>query len=189
MKAIFATTQNYLLGIGGTMPWCHSEDYKELGKMDMDYFKEITKDSKVVMGYNTWVSIGQKPLKGRKEHYIITSKKDLSHDDSRVRFVDLKTFVKKYSKDKDLVCIGGGQIYKELLPYYTEIYWNELRMEEKDLKDIMKRFDNKVFLSRKIVHVLDNPVENNYREGSTVMTLDSKGNTITFKRLIKKATP
>ena len=88
-----------------------------------------------------------------------------------------------------MVCIGGGQIYKELLPYYTEIYWNELRMDEKDLKDIMNRFDDKVYLSRKIVHILDNPAENNYREGSTVMTLDSKVNTITFKRLIKKATP
>ena len=78
MKAIFATTQNFLLGLDGTMPWCLSEDYNELGRMDMDYFKEITKNAKVVMGYNTWLSLGEKPLKGRKEHFIITSFSNIS---------------------------------------------------------------------------------------------------------------
>ena len=108
MKAIFATTQNFLLGLDGTMPWCLSEDYNELGRMDMDYFKEITKNAKVVMGYNTWLSLGEKPLKGRKEHFIITTKKGLTHDDERVKFLDLKTFIKKYAFDEEIICIGGG---------------------------------------------------------------------------------
>ena len=114
MKAIFATTQDYLLGLRGTMPWALTDEYKEIGKLDMDYFKEITREAKVVMGYNTWLSLGENPLKGRKEHFIITTKKDLTHDDERVKFIDLKTFLKKYSKE-DIICIGGGQIYKELL--------------------------------------------------------------------------
>lgn len=186
MKAIFATTQNFLLGLDGTMPWCLSEDYNELGRMDMDYFKEITKNAKVVMGYNTWLSLGEKPLKGRKEHFIITTKKGLTHDDERVKFLDLKTFIKKYAFDEEIICIGGGQIYKELLPYYKEIYWNELKLKDDFFKTVFPKVKEKTYLSRKIVHVLKNPNENGFREGTTVMNLDSQGNSITYKRYIKK---
>lgn len=189
MKAIFATTQNYLLGLDGTMPWCHSKMFEELGKMDMSFFREITKDARVVMGYNTWVSIGQKPLRGRKDHYIITTKKGLIHQDSRVRFMDLKTFINKYSHETDIVCIGGGKIYKELLPYYTEIYWNELKLQQNEYRKILNEHENKVYLSRKISHILKNPNEHGFKQIITLMNLDSQGNTITYKRLMKKATP
>lgn len=188
MKAIFATTQNFLLGLGGTMPWCHSDEYEELSKMDMSYFREMTKSCKVVMGYNTWKSIGEKPLNGRKEHFIITNKKGLVHDDERVRFMDLKTFIKKYAKE-DVICIGGGQIYKELMPYYTEIYWNELKLDDSFFNEVIGNFEDKVYLNRKLVHLLKYPEEFNFRETTTVMQLDSKGNTITYKRYIRKATP
>ena len=63
MKAIFATTQDYLLGLRGTMPWALTDEYKEIGKLDMDYFKEITREAKVVMGYNTWKSLLSSLLK------------------------------------------------------------------------------------------------------------------------------
>lgn len=189
MKAIFATTQDYLLGMNGTMPWSLVEEYKEIGKLDMDYFREITREARVVMGYNTWLSIGQKPLKGRKEHFIITTKKGLTHEDSRVRFLDLKTFIKKYSKEKDIICIGGGKIYKELLPYYDEIYWNELSLNTEGYKKLLEEnTDNKVYLSRKIVHVMTRPDDYKMREKATVMMLDTSGNTITYHRYTKKPT-
>ena len=186
MKAIFATTQNFLLGLDGTMPWRHSEKFNELGKMDMTYFRELTKESKVVMGYNTWVSIGQKPLQGRKDHYIITTKKGLIHEDSRVRFMDLKTFLNKYSKEKDIICIGGGKIYKELLPYFTEIYWNELILEQAQFRKILNEHKDKVYLSRRISHILENPLQHGFRQGNTIMNLDSQGNSITYKRYIRR---
>lgn len=184
MKAIFATTQDYLLGLRGTMPWALTDEYKEIGKLDMDYFKEITRDAKVVMGYNTWKSLGETPLKGRKEHFIITTKKDLTHDDERVKFLDLKTFLKKYSKE-DIICIGGGQIYKELLPYYTEIYWNELVLDDTYKKMLNANKDTRVYLNRKIVHLLKNPKEYGFREPTQVFMLDSKGNSITYNRFVK----
>lgn len=191
MKAIFATTQGKLLGLGGTMPWCHHECFAEIGKMDMCYFKEITKEANVVMGYNTWVSMGQKPLKGRKTHYIITRKKGLTHEDSRVRFMDLNTFIKKYVHEENLVCIGGRQIYKALMPYFDEIYWNELRLLDIFYKDVMPKFndEDKVYISSNLRHVIDYPTKNGFREPTVVMQFDKIGNIITYKRFTKKATP
>lgn len=170
----------------GTMPWRLSEDYEELGRMDMDYFREITKGAKVVLGMGTWLSMGEKPLLGRKEHYVITSQKDVAHDDPRVKFMDLKTFIKKYADDDEIICIGGGQIYKQLFPYFKEIYWNELKLKDNFFKEVLPKYEDRVYLNRKMVHALKNPNENGFREGATVMNLDSQGNTITYKRFIKK---
>ena len=191
MKAIFATTQSKLLGLGGTMPWCHHNCFSEIGKMDMSYFKEITKEANVVMGYNTWVSMGQKPLKGRKTHYIITRKKGLTHEDERVRFMDLNTFIKKYIHEENLFCIGGKQIYKALLPYFDEIYWNELKLCENYYFDMLKNFneEEKVYLSGSVCHVIEYPTKHGFREPTMVMQLDDKCNVITYKRFTKRATP
>ena len=188
MKAIFATTQGKLLGLGGTMPWCHSEKFSDIGKMDMGYFKEITKDANVVMGYNTWVSMGQKPLKGRKTHYIITRKKGLTHEDERVRFMDLNTFIKKYVHEENLFCIGGRQIYKALMPYFDEIYWNELKLSEVFYKEVLPKFEDKVYLSSNLCHVIDYPEKNGFRKPTIVMQMDYMGNIITYKRYTKRVT-
>lgn len=189
MKAIFATTQDYLLGLRGTMPWALTEEYKEIGKLDMDYFREITKESKVCMGYNTWLSIGEKPLNGRKEHFVITSKKGLVHEDERVKFISFEMFVKKYKHSDDIICIGGGMLYRSLLPYFKEIYWNELSLTDGHYENLLKEFPNdKVFLDRKLVHVLNNPVEHGLQEKATVLMFDKQGNTLTFHRYTKKAT-
>lgn len=157
----------------------------------MSYFKEITKEANVVMGYNTWVSMGQKPLKGRKTHYIITSKKGLTHEDSRVRFMDLNTFIKKYIHEENLFCIGGRQIYKALLPYFDEIYWNELKLLDDIYFDMVKQFkeEDRVYLSGSVRHAIDYPEKNGFRKPTIVMQLDDRGNIITYKRFIRRATP
>ena len=170
------------------MPWCHHESFSEIGKMDMSYFKEITKESNVVMGYNTWVSMGQKPLKGRKTHYIITTKKGLTHEDERVRFMDLNTFIKKYVHEENLVCIGGKQIYTTLLPYFDEIYWNELKLNDVFHKEVYDKFDDKVYLGGAVCSVIDYPSRNGFKEGASVMQIDKLGNVITYKRYTKRAT-
>ena len=156
----------------------------------MSYFKEITKDANVVMGYNTWVSMGQKPLKGRKIHYIITTKKGLTHEDQRVRFMDLNTFIKKYVHEENLVCIGGKQIYTALLPYFDEIYWNELKLNDVFFDEVLPKFDtdDKVYVGGAICSVIDYPNKHGYREGASVMQLDKLGNVITYKRYTKRAT-
>ncbi len=154
----------------------------------MSYFKQMTKDANVVMGYNTWVSMGQKPLKGRRTHYIITRKKGLTHEDERVRFMDLNTFIKKYIHEQNLFCIGGKQIYTALLPYFDEIYWNELKLNEDFYNEVLPKFEDKVYLSGNLSHVIEYPTKHGFREPTMVMQLDDKGNIITYKRYTKRAT-
>ena len=53
---IVAIAKNYAIGRGGKLPWHYSADLK--------FFKQTTSGNAVVMGFNTWKSIGQ-PLPNR----------------------------------------------------------------------------------------------------------------------------
>ena len=86
---------------------------------DMKFFRETTSGNVVVMGGNTLRSFpGQKPLKNRVN--IVLSRGQVRDDCVIVRSFDqLKTEMKK-RKNQEIYVIGGGEIYKELLPYCDE---------------------------------------------------------------------
>ena len=56
------------IGIGGKLPWHISEDLKN--------FKQLTLDTKIVMGRKTWESLPVKPLPQRKNIVLSTQKQD-----------------------------------------------------------------------------------------------------------------
>lgn len=135
MNAILATTQDFLLALKGTMPWTLSEDLKEISKMDMSFFRKMTKGAKIVMGYNTWKSLNKKPLPGRDVHYIITSKKLISTDN--VKYITLKDFKANHMNEPNLWCIGGAKLYSELIPLCKDIYWNEIIITKKKYNKLL----------------------------------------------------
>ena len=83
---------------------------------DMKFFRETTTGHTVVMGGNTLRSFpNQKPLKNRVN--IVLTRKQVCDECVVVRSYDeLKTELKK-RENEDIYIIGGGEIYKALLPY------------------------------------------------------------------------
>ena len=88
--------------------------------LDMKFFRETTSGHTVVMGGNTLRSFpGQKPLKNRVN--IVLSRGQVRDDCVIVRsFDELKSEMKK-RENEEIYVIGGGVIYKELLPYCQEV--------------------------------------------------------------------
>lgn len=88
---------------------------------DMKFFRETTMGHTVVMGGNTLRSFpGQKPLKNRVN--IVLSRGQVRDDCVIVRSYEaLKTAIKN-REDEDVFVIGGGEVYKELLPYCHGAY-------------------------------------------------------------------
>ena len=86
---------------------------------DMKFFRETTMGHTVVMGGNTLRSFpNQKPLKNRVN--IVLSRGQVRDDCIIVRsFDDLKKEMKA-RKNEEIYVIGGGEIYRELLPYCDE---------------------------------------------------------------------
>lgn len=123
ISAIVAVDNNWGIGYNG--------DLLEKIPEDLKYFKELTTGNVVVMGRKTWDSLPKKPLPDR-QHIVITNTYQPST--KNVIFVPLNQakLIMRVQKNVEFFVIGGGQIYKELLPYCEKVY----------LTKIHKSFDN-----------------------------------------------
>lgn len=100
---IVAIAQNYAIGKDGKLPWHYSADLK--------FFKETTTENAVVMGFNTWKSIG-KPLPKRLN--IVLSRANQLDNQPNVLLVRSREQVLALAKylNCDLFIIGGAETYK-----------------------------------------------------------------------------
>ena len=101
---IIAISKNYAIGKDGKLPWHYSADLK--------FFKEVTTGNAVVMGANTWRSIG-KPLPNRLN--IILSRSGKIEATPDVMKLKSKEEVVDFVKDvnRDIFIIGGAKTYME----------------------------------------------------------------------------
>jgi dihydrofolate reductase len=93
-------------------------------KGDMEYFRTVTQNSIVVMGYNTYLSLPKKPLSNRIN--IVLTKKNISLQDCFVinnindLFKLLETI--NINNEKNVFVIGGSSIYKQLIAFCNKLY-------------------------------------------------------------------
>ena len=102
-------------------------------KEDMKFFREKTSGHKVLMGRKTFESIGR-PLPNR-ENYVASREPlgELETSGKITRVSDLSAFIKKYEKSPEKVfIIGGASIYKQFLPFASELYLTEVEATDKD---------------------------------------------------------
>lgn len=101
--AIVAMTRERVIGVDGGVPWHYGEDLKR--------FKRRTMGCAVIMGRVTWDSIGRKALPGRRN--VVISRSGVPNVEC---YGGVAQAIKAYPKRKIWV-IGGGEIYKEAMPY------------------------------------------------------------------------
>lgn len=122
MKVILiaAIGKNREIGLNNELIWRISDD--------MQHFREQTRDQTVIMGMNTYKSIGR-ILKHRTN--IILSRSDIKIPNAIVAttVLDVLLYAKSMLLEKVFV-IGGGSIYKEFMPFATELYLTKIDAEE-----------------------------------------------------------
>jgi len=105
--SVVAASQNNVIGVNNQMPWHLPDDFK--------HFKQLTIGHTIVMGRNTWISIGEKPLPQR-QNWIISSQ--LNIDEGPVKTFSSWDAVLQESENlglEKLFIIGGGQLYKSTI--------------------------------------------------------------------------
>lgn len=118
INIIYNKTSNNIIGINNNLPVFIKDDLKR--------FREITTNrgnNVLVMGYNTWLSLDQKPLKDRTN--IIISKNNYSNIELSENILKFKSFEEciDFLKNKDyndVFLIGGGQLYNYVFSNYEE---------------------------------------------------------------------
>lgn len=90
---------------------------------DMKFFRETTKDSVIIMGRKTLLSFPNgKPLKNRV-NIVITKDKSFTVEDCTVcHSIEEAVQISKRYKDKSIFVVGGGTVYRQMLPYCDTAY-------------------------------------------------------------------
>lgn len=110
ISLIAATDKHGLIGVNNKMPWDLPSE--------MAHFRMTTSGHSVLMGRNTYESIGR-PLPNRK-NFVLTSR-PLTETENLVVIRDLALFLQAWPKDEQLFIIGGAKVYKAALPYADEL--------------------------------------------------------------------
>ncbi|MCF0147796.1 MAG: dihydrofolate reductase [Clostridium sp.] len=119
LSIIVAVASNDVIGGDNQLLWHISKDLKR--------FKEITSGHTIIMGRKTFESL-PKVLPNR-HHIVITRDKDYKVDSTEVEVVnDINSIIDRFENStEEAFIIGGGEIYKSLLPksdklYLTKVY-------------------------------------------------------------------
>ena len=80
-------------------------------KEDMKFFKETTTGHKVVMGYNTWLSLPRKPLPNR-ENYVLYDGNEEIKGATVLRSIE---DVFALGRLDDIFIIGGAMVYNSII--------------------------------------------------------------------------
>jgi len=114
LSIIVAKASNDVIGGDNKLLWHISEDLKR--------FKEITSGHTIIMGRKTFESL-PKVLPNR-HHIVITRDKNYKVDSPEVEVVnDINSIINRFQNStEEAFIIGGGEIYKSLLPKSDKLY-------------------------------------------------------------------
>ena len=111
LSMIVAMAENRVIGRNNKLPWYLPEDLK--------YFKKVTMGKPIIMGRNTFESIGR-PLPGRRN---IVISRNLAYQATGVEVVASITDALALVADIDeVMVIGGGAIYRHCIAMATRLY-------------------------------------------------------------------
>ena len=144
ISMISAVAENRVIGNKNTIPWHLPADFK--------YFKEMTLGKTIVMGLNTFNSIGGKPLPGR-QHIILNNDPNYIALENCVVAHSIEEVLKLGKDVPELMICGGASVYKQFLPLAQRLYLTYIHQSfegdtyfpEFDINDWkeIKRIDNK----------------------------------------------
>ncbi|WP_414500757.1 MULTISPECIES: dihydrofolate reductase [unclassified Zymobacter] len=120
---IAALSRNRVIGADNKMPWHLPED--------LGHFKRLTWQKPIIMGRNTFESIGR-PLPSR--HNIVLTRDPAFAAEGVVVCRDWPSALaaaQQYALEhgaEEVMVIGGGQVYAEAMPDADRLYLTEIRM-------------------------------------------------------------
>ena len=144
---IVAIAQNYAIGKEEKLPWHYSADLK--------FFKQTTLNHAVVMGFNTWKSIGK--LLPKRLNIVLSRSKTIENQPSvlLLRSKEEVLALSKYLKC-DLFIIGGAKTYENFTGAIDRWIVTEVPETFKDADTFMPRDFLDKFTLEKTENLADN---------------------------------
>lgn len=105
--------KNRVIGYKNDMPWHLPRD--------LQHFKETTTGHTLIMGRKTFESIGR-PLPNRRNVVITRQDLKLPEEVEVIRGLEVVHQWNKKSPEEEFFIIGGGELYKQMLPSVERMY-------------------------------------------------------------------
>jgi dihydrofolate reductase len=118
---IVAVAENGVIGRDGKLPWRIPEDMK--------WFRERTAGRPMIMGRKTWESFPKRPLPGRTNIVITRDASYKAEGAAVVTSLEAALDVARGEAPKEIIVIGGAEIYRAALPLAGRIYLTSVHGE------------------------------------------------------------
>src|SRR5688572_17813376 len=118
IKMIVAMTRQRVIGQPGALPWYIPDDLKR--------FKKITQGHTVIMGRNTFESIGR-PLPNRNNIVLSFAREEIPGVEVCVSIEEALARAKAYGAE--IFVIGGASIYEQMLPLTDVLYVSHVKKD------------------------------------------------------------
>lgn len=112
ISIIVAIAENYAIGKKGGL-LCHLP-------ADLQHFKQITSGKTVLMGERTFYSLPKHPLPNRR-NIVLTDVPGKTFDGAEAVY-SLDELVAAVKPDEEAFVIGGGMVYRQMMPLADKLY-------------------------------------------------------------------
>ena len=132
---IAAVDKNNAIGKDNKMAWHIPADFA--------FFKQYTLYKPIIMGRKTWVSLPKKPLPERR-NIILSKQFDFTEENAEV-FHSIDEVFLQLKQEKEMVIIGGEQIYTQFMPYATDIRLTEVNLQIENADAFFPQFNKNIW--------------------------------------------
>lgn len=123
LSLIWAMTRNRVIGIDNRLPWNLPDE--------MAHFRQTTRGKPVIMGRNTYESVGH-PLPGRLNVVVSSKLKSLEGCQLATGLPDAIDIAKEHANSNNLseiFVIGGARVYEDAIPWADRLYATTIDVE------------------------------------------------------------
>ncbi len=130
LSIVVAIALDGAIGRGNDLLWHLPADLKR--------FKELTTGHTILMGRKTFDSLPRGPLPNRRN--IVVSRSLPTREDVEV-YPTIEEALKACEADDEVFIIGGGEIYRQLLPHTDRIYLTRVQATFPDAEVFFPELD------------------------------------------------
>ena len=135
ISIIVAIAENYAIGKKGDL-LCHLP-------ADLKHFKEITTGCTVLMGERTFFSLPKHPLPNRR-NIVLTDVVGKTFEGAEAVY-SLDELVAKVSPEEEAFVIGGGMVYRQMMPRADKLYITHIHHRFDDADTFFPEIDPAVW--------------------------------------------
>jgi dihydrofolate reductase len=118
ISLIVAASENNVIGRNNDLPWSLPDD--------LQFFRTVTEGHPIILGRKNYESIGR-PLP-RRRNIVVSRQTDLQIEGCEITS-SVEAALDLVKDEEEVFIIGGGEIYRQALPFAERIYLTRVHAE------------------------------------------------------------